>query len=130
MPRKNVIIRDPHLRAYRTNYTADDVEKALDKILNNQKSIYSTAKKYKIPIGTLQNRYKGKHGKKVGRPTIFTEREDLIRLIFCSFILVIKAFIIILLLGSNGKRVFAFHATTSYLVGTYFFELPNLVLAW
>ena len=63
-------------RAYKANYSQEDIEKALKEVVELQKSVNAAAKKYSIPLGTLQNRYHGLHGKHIGRPCVFTKNEE------------------------------------------------------
>lgn len=63
-------------RTYR-NYTDATIEEALQKIVDEQWSIRRAADTYKISFGTLYNRYNGLHIRSVGRPTLFSNEEEL-----------------------------------------------------
>lgn len=58
------------------NYPAARVEAALGKVLDGRLSIRGASEQYNIPYGTIYNRYKGKHVKKPGAQTAFTESEE------------------------------------------------------
>lgn len=58
------------------DYTSEQVEKALKKIIDYEWPINKAAKEYKIPFGTLYNRYKGLHIKKSGGQAVFTDNEE------------------------------------------------------
>lgn len=49
------------------NRTDEVGEEALQKVADGELSILRTSKIYKIPYGTLYNRFNGKHGKKTWR---------------------------------------------------------------
>ncbi|KAE9543643.1 hypothetical protein AGLY_002039 [Aphis glycines] len=63
-------------RSYK-NYSDEILDEALDRIANGEISILAASKAYKIFYGTLHNRFNGKHGNKSGRPTIFSEQEEM-----------------------------------------------------
>lgn len=63
-------------RSYK-NYSDDILEEALNKIANGEISILAASKAYKISYGTLHNKFNGKHVKKCGHPTIFSEKEEM-----------------------------------------------------
>lgn len=67
--------RIPGSRSY-TDYLPETVEKALDQIANGSLSIRAASNEYKIPFGTLYNKFKGKHGRKPGRPPVFNQDEE------------------------------------------------------
>ena len=47
-------------RSYR-NYTSDNLEEAVSKVSENKLSIKQASERYKIPYGTLHNKFHGKH---------------------------------------------------------------------
>ena len=60
-------------RNYRNGYTANDLTSALDQIVSGKIGVRNASKRYGIPIGTLHNRLKGTHKKKVGGQYRLTE---------------------------------------------------------
>ena len=68
--------RKPGSRSYK-NYNDDKMEEALTKIVNGEMSILGASKLYKISYGTLHNRYNGKHGAKVGAPSVFSHEDEM-----------------------------------------------------
>ncbi|KAJ3661709.1 hypothetical protein Zmor_006096 [Zophobas morio] len=62
-------------RSYR-DYTEEKLEEALTKVTDFNWSIKKAAKLYGIPYGSLYNKYKGLHVKKVGGQTVFTHEEE------------------------------------------------------
>lgn len=62
-------------RAYK-NYSDKDIDKALEKIVDSNWSINKTSKEFKIPYGTLFNKYKGMHVKSHGGQTVFSKQEE------------------------------------------------------
>ncbi|XP_003241645.2 uncharacterized protein LOC100571097 [Acyrthosiphon pisum] len=52
------------------------VEEALQKVADGELSILRASKMYNIPYGTLHNRFNGKHGKKPGGQTIFSDEDE------------------------------------------------------
>ncbi|KAJ2949580.1 hypothetical protein O0L34_g15498 [Tuta absoluta] len=67
--------KTPGTRAYK-NYTSDDLEEALQKVTDGDLSIHAASIQYKIPFGTLYNRYKGLHTRTAGGQTVFTHAEE------------------------------------------------------
>lgn len=64
------------------------MEKALIKIVDDELSILKASKIYKIPYGTLYNRFTGKHGKTPGGQSIFSnEDEKNMRLMYQSMVI-------------------------------------------
>jgi len=53
------------------------MEEALTKTVNGEMSILGASKLYKISYGTLHNIYNGKHGAKVGVPSIFSDEDEM-----------------------------------------------------
>ncbi|CAK1586992.1 unnamed protein product [Parnassius mnemosyne] len=53
------------------------MEEAIEKITNDELSINAASLQYKIPYGTLYNKYKGLHGKTPGGQPVFTHQEEL-----------------------------------------------------
>lgn len=73
MPRKH-----KRLLGSRTycDYTKETLEEALQRVVEGRSTIREASREFKIPFGTLYNKYKGRHGGKPGRPTIFTTAEE------------------------------------------------------
>ncbi|KAI4466880.1 helix-turn-helix psq domain [Holotrichia oblita] len=67
--------RNIGVRRYR-DYTDENLEEALQKVTVNEYSLRKAASEYGIPFGTLYNKYKGLHVRKVGHPTIFSAQEE------------------------------------------------------
>lgn len=59
------------------NYTEETLEEAIEKITNNELSINAASLQYKIPFGTLYNKYKGLHGRTPGAQPVFTHNEEI-----------------------------------------------------
>lgn len=59
------------------NYTQDDLEEATEAITNGELSINAASIKYKIPFGTLYNKYKGLHGSTAGGQPVFSHAEEI-----------------------------------------------------
>lgn len=62
-------------RSY-ADYLPETLEKSLEEIANGSLSIRAASNQYKIPFGTLYNKFKGKHGRKPGRPPVFSHEEE------------------------------------------------------
>lgn len=62
-------------RAYK-NFSDENIEKALEKIMNENWSINKASKAFKISYGTLYNKYKGMHIRTHGGQTVFTKQEE------------------------------------------------------
>ncbi|XP_045765788.1 uncharacterized protein LOC123867662 [Maniola jurtina] len=58
------------------NYTQETLEEALEKITDGEMSINAAAINYKIPFGTLYNKYKGMHGSTPGGQPVFSHSEE------------------------------------------------------
>lgn len=58
------------------NYTQETLEEALEKITDGDMSINAASLKYKIPFGTLYNKFKGMHGSTPGGQPVFTHAEE------------------------------------------------------
>lgn len=58
------------------NYTEETLNEALEQIVEGKLSLNKASKQYKIPYGTLHNRYNGKHGRTTGGQTALTAAED------------------------------------------------------
>lgn len=67
--------KTPGTRHYK-NYTDETLEEALQKVTNGDLSINAASVNYKIPFGTLYNRYKGMHGSTPGGQPVFTYVEE------------------------------------------------------
>jgi hypothetical protein len=69
----------PGTRRYGTKsrYTTEELNKILNEINEGKISERAASKKYNIPRNTLRNKRSGHHSKKVGRPTVFSEEEEL-----------------------------------------------------
>lgn len=59
------------------DYSSEKLEQAVEAVVEGTLSIREASKRFKIPFGTVYNKYKGKYGRKPGRPTVFTEQEEL-----------------------------------------------------
>lgn len=59
------------------NYTPEKLEEALQKVADGTMKIREASRSYKIPFGTLYNKYKGLHGKSPGRSTVFSRNEEI-----------------------------------------------------
>ncbi|XP_050516371.1 uncharacterized protein LOC126891232 [Diabrotica virgifera virgifera] len=73
MPRKHKRLLGS--RSY-ADYPPANLERAIERVVEGTLSIREASRQYKIPFGTLYNRYKGKHIGTPGRPTIFTKGEE------------------------------------------------------
>ncbi|KAJ8932024.1 hypothetical protein NQ314_015018 [Rhamnusium bicolor] len=62
-------------RSYK-DYGDEDIEKALEKVVNSNWSINKASKEFKIYYGTLFNKYKGLHVQKHGGQTVFSKQEE------------------------------------------------------
>ena len=70
--------RKPGSRAYVTNYSADQLDRAVRRVARGE-SILTASRKHNIPYGTLYNRVHHLHIKKVGTPFRLTsETEQLV----------------------------------------------------
>lgn len=58
------------------DYTEESVDNALARIIDDGWSMRKAADYYKIPYGTLNNRYHGRHIRKNGGQTVFGENEE------------------------------------------------------
>lgn len=67
--------RMPGTRTYR-NYTDAQLNEAIQKIVDGQLSMKKASERYKIPYGTLNNKYHGKHIKNTGGQPVFTKLEE------------------------------------------------------
>lgn len=68
MPRKH-----KRLLGSRTycDYTKETLEEALQRVVEGRSTIREASREFKIPFGTLYNKYKGRHGGKPGRQEVF-----------------------------------------------------------
>ncbi|CAK1585104.1 unnamed protein product [Parnassius mnemosyne] len=57
-------------------YTEEIIEEAIEKITNDELSINAASIQYKIPYGTLYNKYKGLLGKTPGGQPVSTNQEE------------------------------------------------------
>lgn len=62
-------------RSY-VHYTNATLEEALSNVVEGSLSLLAASKKYNIPYGTLYNRFHGKHSRKTGSQTIFSENDE------------------------------------------------------
>lgn len=62
-------------RSY-ANYSEETVEKALKSVIDDGMSLKGAARTFKIPYGTLSNRYHGRHGLKRGGQAVLSEKEE------------------------------------------------------
>jgi len=58
------------------NYTLESLNEAILQIAEGNLKILLASKKFKIPYGTLHNKYHGRHTKVFGAPTVFTQAEE------------------------------------------------------
>lgn len=58
------------------DYNEDKMEKALQRVVDDEWSIRRAAKENNIPYGTLYNKFNGRHIQSVGHPTLFTLNEE------------------------------------------------------
>ena len=73
MPRRYK--RKPGSRTYK-NFSEETMEQALLNIGNGTLSILAASKQFKIPYGTLHNKFMGKHGKRMGGQTALSVQEE------------------------------------------------------
>lgn len=59
------------------NYSEETLETAIQKITVNELSILAASVQYKIPFGTLYNKYKGMHGRTPGAQPVFCHQEEI-----------------------------------------------------
>ena len=57
---------------YYASYTEDDLQTAIDDVRNNKTTIYSAAKRFKIPFQSLSNRIKEKSSSNHGKSTVLS----------------------------------------------------------
>lgn len=67
--------KTPGTRNYK-NYSDEALEEAIEKISNDELSITAASLQYKIPFGTLYNKYKGLHGRTHGGQPVFSHAEE------------------------------------------------------
>ena len=58
------------------DYSEDAIKEAIQKVKNEEMSMNAASKTYKIHIGTLSNKLRGLHEKKVGHLYVFREEEE------------------------------------------------------
>lgn len=58
------------------NYSEDQLNKALNEVIEGSLSIRAASNRYKIPLGTIYNKYKGWFGRKPEGKTVFLETEE------------------------------------------------------
>ena len=58
------------------NYTEEQLNEALTKVLDGHLSLKKASKEYNIPMGTLHNKIHGKHHHKAGGHTVLTHQEE------------------------------------------------------
>lgn len=58
------------------DFPQEQLETALRKITEENYSIRKASREYNVPFETLYNKYKGLHIHSVGRPTLFTKKEE------------------------------------------------------
>lgn len=75
-PNKGVKVGTARKDNYRTKYTAEDYNKALEDIRSKALTIRAASKKYGIPRTTLGDKIKERVKLKVGRPTELSEEEE------------------------------------------------------
>ena len=74
MPR-TYVKQKPGKRKYQT-YSEEILHKCLDAVESGKLSERKAAEEFKVPRGTIQNKWKGFHIEKVGRGCVFTEEEE------------------------------------------------------
>lgn len=67
--------RQQNSRCYRP-YTQEILDEALLQVAEGHLSIKKAANKYGIPVGTLWNKYHGRHSLSVGRPSALSPSEE------------------------------------------------------
>lgn len=70
-------------RSYK-NYTKDQLNEALQKVVNGELTVRAAVVQYKIPFGTLKNPFHGRHIRSVGGQRIFSAKEEAALIIKCS----------------------------------------------
>ena len=58
---------------YYASYTEDDLQTAIDDVRNNKSTIYSAAKRFKIPFQSLSNRIKEKSSSRFRERTVWVD---------------------------------------------------------
>lgn len=58
------------------NFTDETLENALQAIADGNMTIRRASREFKIPYGTLNNKFHGRHGAAHGGPTVFTAAEE------------------------------------------------------
>lgn len=58
------------------SYTEAELEAALTEVVEGRSTQYKASLKYGIPLGTLNNKYHGRHIKPFGAPTKLTLQEE------------------------------------------------------
>lgn len=69
--------RKPGSRRY-VDYTKDELKECLAAVKSKMLTQRAAAKKYHIPRSTIKNKLRGKYLNKPGRPTVFTEEEEMV----------------------------------------------------
>lgn len=68
-------VRKPGKRAYR-NYSDGDLKKAAQCVSEKKMTFREASKVFKISVGAISNYIGGKHKKRPGHPTVFTNSEE------------------------------------------------------
>lgn len=68
-------VSKPGKRPYR-NYSDEDLNRAASCVQENKMTFRQASEKFKIPVGTISNYLSGKHKKRPGHPTVFTQAEE------------------------------------------------------
>lgn len=63
-------------RSYK-NYTEEQLNEAIQKVADGELSMKAAAARYKIPFGTIHNKFHGKHIKNTGGQPIFSNAEEM-----------------------------------------------------
>lgn len=58
------------------NYTIEALENALQEVVNGRMGIRQASREFKVPYGTLNNKYHGRHGLQHGGQTVFSRAEE------------------------------------------------------
>ncbi|KAF4517677.1 hypothetical protein B566_EDAN004971 [Ephemera danica] len=68
--------REPGKRQYK-NYNDATLNQAKENVQDGKLSLYEASRRYRIPLGTLHNKLKGKHNKQNGGQTALAREEEL-----------------------------------------------------
>ena len=74
MPRKYK--QKPGSRAYATTYSQETLSNPMKECLTGRMSVRKASRQFGIPLGTLQNKCKNRHSKKVGTPLCLSNETE------------------------------------------------------